>query len=403
MEKTEKITGVVVKKGRKYFQVKLDKTKNDYLHKVAINDVSKSWKVGDRFSVSAIPKWDVSYNTQKWYISLYTPVSEEAINSAEIDRWMGYVKEAFRKGYIYTKGVDKLRELGATKELAEVQELKVELTYRKTLEKFVDYLTLYNKFLSDEWDKIHKSGRKEDIQKAEKVYNEYLEKKNAEKAEKQKKEEERKALGYQDGIILDDRFVYQHCLHEGSYYEKNGRIYKVLKLSNRKSAEREYGGDAMSFGILSDYFYKANVRDVTDLDDKEVHEYKQYLEDKKKLAELSTLYQKKENTLKKAIARNAKLKCGTKWVDIHPQETVDLKNTRDIYGHGEYLFVSNGRIYWVICNHADGDFWDVNTVDGWGYGYSLKATDANMKLVDAYEKAKDNYLTLKNKIEKSGL
>lgn len=133
-----------------------------------------------------------------------------------------------------------------------------------------------------------------------------------------------------------------------------------------------------------------------------VQKYKQYLEDKKKLAELYNVYQKKENSLKKAIERNAKLKRGTQWADIHPEGTVDLKNTQDISGHGEYLFVSNGRIYWVICNHADGDYWDVNTVDGWGYGYSLKANDTNMKLVDAYEKAKDNYLTLKNEIEKSG-
>lgn len=81
---------------------------------------------------------------------------------------------------------------------------------------------------------------------------------------------------------------------------------------------------------------------------------------------------------------------------------MDLITTQDIYGQGEFLFVANGRIYWVICNHADGDNWSFNTVDGWGYGYSLKATENNMKLVDNYLKAKEDYEALKSKMKKAG-
>ena len=402
MEKTDKISGKVVKKGRKYFQVKLDTTKNDYLHKVVINEVNKDWKVGEDFSVLAIPKWDSSYNSGKWYISQYTPVSQEEVDKEEIDRWMGYVEKAYNNGYIYKKGVDKLRELGAKKELAKIRVMENELAHQRVLDRFVDYCTLYGKFLPNEWKEIHESGREKDIERAEKAYNEYLEKENAEKVEKQRKEEERRAKGYRDGIILEDDFVARKHVREGSFYEKNGRIYKVLKLSGRRNTERDFGEDGMSFGILSDYYYKANVQDVTDSNTAEVQEFKQYLKDKEKLTELHQIYMKKENTLKKSIERNASLKDGTHWHDIHPEGTMDLITTQDIYGHGEFLFVANGRIYWVICNHADGDNWSFNTVDGWGYGYSLKATENNMKLVDNYLKAKEDYEALKSKMKKAG-
>lgn len=143
MEKTHNISGTVVKKGRKYFQVRLSTTQSNYLHKIVINSINKEWKVGDTFQCVGIPTWDYAYGSGKPYISFYTPVNAEDVRKDEIDRWMGYVKEAYKKGYVYEKGVAKLLELDPSDSMKNtIQRLRQKVEHNKRFVRFIDRLSL---------------------------------------------------------------------------------------------------------------------------------------------------------------------------------------------------------------------------------------------------------------------
>lgn len=122
------ISGEIEKKGRKYYHVDI----NNKSRKVLITDSIKGKKVGDTLIVEALPvlkEWNERrYRGDIWgqdfmAIQYYAPIdSEEAEQKTqeyiqkEADRWSGYVQEAINKGYLYEKGIRKLRELGANEE-----------------------------------------------------------------------------------------------------------------------------------------------------------------------------------------------------------------------------------------------------------------------------------------------
>lgn len=105
----------VLKKGRKYFEVKYLDDKS-YPFKLVINSVSECLKVGQKAAMFC--EFETSYwkGHQK---SIATPLTNEQIKEArgqqrqeEITKWKGYTESAFREGKIYQKGLDKLKELG---------------------------------------------------------------------------------------------------------------------------------------------------------------------------------------------------------------------------------------------------------------------------------------------------
>lgn len=176
MDNELRISGVIVRKGIKYLTVKLDKEclkKGIKLVKptvwLLINDIVQGLDIGDKFSLSCKIHYKLSANATQYNISYFEPyisksdidreyywliqnydngngfVNEKRLQrlrdmgafdkitqfgelrskhkDKEIEnekkRWFGYVKEHFEKeGYIYKKGVDKLKALGAEEELA---------------------------------------------------------------------------------------------------------------------------------------------------------------------------------------------------------------------------------------------------------------------------------------------
>lgn len=171
-----KLSGVVLRKGIKYLTIKPDKDCVKGLKKpttwLLINEVVEGLEIGDKFSISARTHYKLSDNATKYDISYFEPIiskneidkeyywlirnydngngfvnekrlqrlrdmgafdkikqfgelrmkckGKEIVN--EKKRWFGYVKEHYEKeGYIYKKGVDKLKALCADEELAEIQ------------------------------------------------------------------------------------------------------------------------------------------------------------------------------------------------------------------------------------------------------------------------------------------
>ena len=396
MEKAEKISGVIQKKGRKYFKVVLDKTTNGYQHQVLINDPVKDLQVGDRIETYAMPTWAYGHNTGKPYVALYTPVSVDELNNREIQRWYGYVKEAYANGYIYEKGVEKLEELHATEQLENVKKMRFLLEYNKKLQKALKYCTQYKKIDYDSVNFVKKYGQKEDIAKLEEAINQMNKEKEQEaeakrkqaeeKANKKRQEEEQlRKEGMKKNWNVDADVIDQWSSYcNGQYFIYKEDVYKILKRSNLKNAEKIYGEDAMSFGFLQPFFYTVDVQKVTDSNDPDVLIFKEIPKTIDKLNKTKHQLLEKQKTLCNTIERGAKIKNYDDYANNFTDQAQMLWNTQDIYGGGTKCFVNNGRIYYVIHNTRDGDNWSVNTISGVGYGYSIPANERNMKLVNEY-------------------
>ena len=396
----ETIKGTIVKKGRKYFQVKLDTTRNDYLHKVLINEVSKSLKPGDSFELDVQENWANSYRTGKRYIESYTPVSPEEGKQAEIERWTEYCRDALHKGYTYRKGMAKLEEIGAKKELQELAELKEELDYQDALQRFSNWCRK-DVFADELWDRIHKKGRKKDIERIEKEYWEMQERMaERSKGKTQEETEEKPEETPVKSRTFPDHFVYDHGLCTGAFFQENGHLYRILDLSPRLSAWEEYGEDAMSFGILSDYFYIAKVKDVTEAKDEQTEAYRSHLRDIKDYEKKKEALENAEADIKKVCEKGRRIPEGTEWDSIRPVASRDvLKDTSNVYGHGEMLFESRGELWYITCNTADGDDWRVNSVSGIGYGYEVPIDEEIRKLMDVYRAARKKSNDARDKME----
>ena len=142
----------VKKIGRKWMQVEVSGKYNAYSAQLFINDASKNLKAGQNIelecnfedkSTSYGKKYNlypVTVTEKKEVIAAETAkqVEKEAIFRArKIENYVGYVEEAAEKGYVYEKGVELLRELGAwTQELANrINAMKKEAQARKEEER----------------------------------------------------------------------------------------------------------------------------------------------------------------------------------------------------------------------------------------------------------------------------
>ncbi len=90
-------------------------------YQIPINDISKNFKPGERYTFDAVVNVERSkYGTK----ATVTPIdSSKKVqlkadnNESEVERWLGYVEGYIERGdgYLYPKGMDKLKELGIEK------------------------------------------------------------------------------------------------------------------------------------------------------------------------------------------------------------------------------------------------------------------------------------------------
>lgn len=107
---------VIKKVGRKWIEVTAPgKT---FVMQLAIGPETGHLKAGD--TVKQLPVAEHRKSSKYGVQVQYFPMSADAVasvekqqNQAEIERWLDFVENAARKGYIYNKGMDRLRALGA--------------------------------------------------------------------------------------------------------------------------------------------------------------------------------------------------------------------------------------------------------------------------------------------------
>jgi hypothetical protein len=139
----------IVKRGRKYFKVRVPG--RTFLMDLYITESNNNLQEGDIVEINVLKNEEYSkYGTKVQYYPLSDNKKEEIeaekekeYNKKEIKRWMEYVRSAANSGYIYQKGMNRLYELGADK-IAEIQkelgEIHIKVQNKKTIQKINDYL-----------------------------------------------------------------------------------------------------------------------------------------------------------------------------------------------------------------------------------------------------------------------
>jgi len=106
----------ITKKGRKWFEIAVKGKKSDYKAQLLIDEVTEGFQVGEIHMALDCTVEEVrgKYGTQYWHHVKYqfTAVNHAAKKEALIYEWKKYLFEAAQKGYVYSKAVDVLSELG---------------------------------------------------------------------------------------------------------------------------------------------------------------------------------------------------------------------------------------------------------------------------------------------------
>lgn len=108
--KTQKISGKVLKRGRKWLKVVQNGHNEKYPENLLINALTDNLKAGDRFE-GIIVETVRELQYKGGFKVTHTAIDEIAIQK-EIERWWEYVKKAYEDNKIYSNGISKLHELG---------------------------------------------------------------------------------------------------------------------------------------------------------------------------------------------------------------------------------------------------------------------------------------------------
>jgi|WetSurMetagenome_2_1015567.scaffolds.fasta_scaffold03660_2 hypothetical protein len=412
--KPSKIELEIISQGRKYFKVvNPGKTFQMDLY---INDSSKNFKPGDKITINALKhKEENKYGVK---IQIY-PISDNEIeeikeksnteiNKKELDRWMGYVREAANKGYIYDKGVERLKQLGINKVeelLKELKEIHVKVRNKKDIEKINNYLE-YMKEAADKGYVYEKGLQTLKILGIEN-YPEKKEKLNkildSIKEKKQEQENKNKEEGRGKSIFPDSKSPQLNIpIKSGNsiiVYEKQGKSFKIDE--NMPSIYFETLGHEGEWG--SYYYYRKATED-------EIKQYNEKQEKIKKENEIKNNFNQAKEKIEKLIQDKGEY--------FKSEQQINLKgtvyfDTMNIYGGGSYLLIDDNKEYiWNVENNGmDGDNWSKNNIRTGGagaIGYRIKfegdVKDYFQKLLDANELLKSSDILQKaiyNKIQKA--
>lgn len=124
MSKKQKISGKVLKKGRKWLKVVVNGKNEKYPDDLLINDITKDFTVGEEFTDLLVDtEFERTYTGG--YKITHTAMSEENSVSNEISKWWGYIQKNYTEaGYIYKRGVEELHKLDCYDYDEEISEMK---------------------------------------------------------------------------------------------------------------------------------------------------------------------------------------------------------------------------------------------------------------------------------------
>jgi hypothetical protein len=385
------ITATITAKGRKYYKAKFPGKNWEF--QVAINKASENFEIGSQVTFNAKEYKEYSkYGTK----TTYYPVEGEEVSyvqgtkdKAEIERWLGYVKETARsKGYLYRNGYDKLKELGIEKYPEYNEQLKnilKTLKVRELRETADRYLGYIKKNLAEYWykkgeatvqdaiDKLSAEGIDASayVKRLEELRTQYQQSlEDAKKAAEAKKQAEyRKRLGGYEGPVINVAYGSGY-LDEPLYKDtviRNPNKFLGIKGDEEPdylyviyAESRYYPEDGMSFGVgdESGYVYSAITRPATEEEAAPL-----VAEDKLKEEKRKAFKERKQvvDYIKKNGDRPG-FKEGEE-VSADGEEYATHRGDLKIYGGGDWFLIDDKKWIWYIQNNgADGDNWSWNNV-----------------------------------------
>lgn len=348
----------IIKKGRKWFQAVDEK---GYKAQIEINEHSENWEVGKTYKFPC--SIEVEQYKQHKKINVFPSGSGKVIEfkspadnkENEFNRWLGYVKEnAETKGYLYEKGVEKIRELrpgDETEELitkykniANFVQGKVWLGYIKnTIQEKEDWYLKGEKVVFGKYGLLLEAG---DEEKA----NELLEELNILKDKLSEIEKKKQAeKGYE--LYSPDGF-------------NTGQVVRLKRqdmpefLYVKDVKEHYYAEDGYSFGVgaESGYVYTAICRQATE---EEVTVFK--AEEEKRLQKRKAI--RKLDRIKQEIQKR-----GERSEGLNIVEGKRMFDTQNIHGGGDWLVITEKDVWYIQNNGRDGDDWSRNNVKTVGAG-----------------------------------
>jgi hypothetical protein len=387
------ITATITAKGRKYYKAKFPGKNWEF--QVAINKASENFDVGSQVTFNAKEYKEYSkYGTKTTYYPVEEEEAKGANDKAEIERWLGYVKDtAKHNGYLYKKGYDKLQELGIEKYPEYNEQLKniIKTLRIQNLQETADkYLGYIKKNLAEYWYKkgeatvqdaidklsaegIDASAYVKRLEELREQYQQSLE--DAEKtAEAKRQAEYRKKLGGYEGPVIN-------VVYGSGYLDEPMYKDTVIRNPNKRligakdepdylyvlyADSKYYPEEGMSFGVgdESGYVYSAITRPATEeeaaplvAEDKMKEEKRKAFEERKQVVD----YIKKNGD-------NPGHKEG-EMVEVDGEEYATHRGDLKLYGGGDWFIIDGNKWIWYIENNgSDGDNWSWNNVRTWGAG-----------------------------------
>ena len=369
--KKQKISGKVLKKGRKWLKIVQTGKNEKYPDDLLINELTKDFIEGQEFA-DLLVETEFEQQYRGGYKITHTAITEEDERSKDIAKWWGYVKDNYEnKGYIYKRGIEELQALNCHEYDEQIAEMQKDVAIKNAIFYLRDNFEKKNYISEKSIQVLHDYNIHEyDDEIAEMRRCIAAKKAGVDISEKEKLE------------TITERADLEVRKKDGALIRSDEKVYEVQKSRFEKG---EYAGTPWDVYI---YFCK----DVTETSAaKQFLEHEKALESKK--AEVSDAAEKvsqKREQLFDAIEEH----------DILKNAECDMPNGEiifdnfSIYGAGRRI-VNDGEYIWNIVNNgSDGSFWDLNhihTGSGAGaYGWKCEKSQVS-ELVEEYKSLKSNY------------
>lgn len=379
MSKKQKISGKVLKKGRKWLKVVVNEKNENYPDDLLINDITKDFTVGGEFiDLLVDTEFERTYTGR--YKITHTAMSEEKLMSNEISKWWGYIQKNYTEaGYIYKKGVEELHKLDCHEYDEEIAEMQRKLDVSKSIRRIrLDYkegqinqkhIDILHQLQCYEYDEeIAEMQRKVDV--------------SLERADG--------SLSKNKVEVILERADLNDRQPNGALIRQQEKVYQI------QSSRYDNG---ISAGTPFPNYYYSCI-DVTNTEKGQSFLEKEKMTERKR-QELATI---REIVKEKFSALTAKIKeedilnaSKTKM----PNGTVIL-DTFNLYGTGEMLIEDNNNYIWYIVNNgSDGSRWDMNNIETNGagaYGWKCSKEQVSVFLAE-YVEARTKYEYKTNEVK----
>lgn len=370
--KKQKISGKVLKKGRKWLKIVQTGKNEKYPDDLLINDVTRNFTEGQEFTDLLVEtEFETKYTGG--YKITHTAVTEESIRDKNIEKWWGYVKAKYQNdGYIYKRGVEELQALDCHDYDEQIAAMKRNVDIKNAIFWLRDNYEKRNYISEKNVQTLHDYDVHEYDDEIDEMRKNIAAKRAGVDVREPAKEKLKTIVERAD---INDR------RENGSYIRQDEKVYEVQKsrFDNGESAGTPW----------DNYIYFC--KDVTETADAQ-----EFLARSKEREEKTA----KINAVKQSISEKFKqIREYIEEHDILKKAEVELPQGKLIfdsfnaYGGGQRI-VDDGECIWFIQNNGgDDDFWAVNhisTGSGAGcYGWKCEKKDVE-KLIKEYLSLKEN-------------